>query len=796
MELQLPTSMELPVVAMRDDVVLPVMPTTLSIGREKSVLALNDAGGKPQQYLALFMQKDAKVEDPGALDLHQVGTLVRILKVLHHKDKYHVVVEGVARIVAVKWTQTEPYLKVSATVHDEPRDALIRDAYHDKTSLIRKSAYRLFRLSQHMPTDLLSLLNTIVDPATIADLVAAISPFDPSDRQAVLEAFEISARLDLVAELLERHTSLVEVNQKIESKTQEDIARSQKEYYLREKIRTIRSELGEEDEGEDPDDVETLKERMLLAEMPPEVEKSALRELRRLKKMTPQSSEYSVTRTYIDWLLDLPWSKHSEDTLDLDQAQRILEEDHYGMDKAKDRILEYLAVCKLKKDMKSPILCLVGPPGVGKTSLAKSVARALNRELVRVSLGGIRDEAEIRGHRRTYIGAMPGQIIKGYKKAGTNNPVMILDEIDKLSSDHRGDPAGALLEVLDPEQNSTFRDNYLDLPFDLSKTMFITTANSLSTIRTPLLDRLEVLHLSGYTMLEKVQIARNYIIKEQLEAHGLIPDHVSISDDALMRLIESYTREAGVRSLKREIGAVFRRIAKEVALLPENTDYPKREITPELVDEIRGPIKFTNDVAERTSIPGVVTGMAWTSVGGDILFIEATMMPGTGKLKLSGNLGDVMKESIGVAESYVRAIAKDLGIPKTVFQENDIHIHIPAGATPKDGPSAGVTMLTAIVSLLTGIPVHNELAMTGEASLRGAVLQVGGIKEKVMAAHRAGIRMVILPEKNEKDWPELPEDVRNDMVVHYCSRMVDVLNTALDKDKLEAFKAKSGESKD
>ena len=562
-------------------------------------------------------------------------------------------------------------------------------------------------------------------------------------------------------------------------------------YYLREKIRAIRKELGDDEDSADEDDFDSLKDRIVTAKMPPEVEKAAIRELRRLKKMSPQASEYSVTRTYIDWLLDLPWDKSTEDNLDLNQVIKILDEDHFGLEKAKDRILEYLAVCKLKKDMKSPILCFVGPPGVGKTSLAKSIARALGRETVRVSLGGVRDEAEMRGHRRTYVGAMPGQIIKGFKKAGTNNPVMILDEIDKISSDHRGDPAGALLEILDPEQNNSFRDHYLDLPFDLSKTLFVTTANSLSTIRKPLLDRLEILEVSGYTMQEKVEITKNYIIKKQLEDHGLTEDHLDIEDDAIRHLIEGYTREGGVRSLQREVGSVFRRIAKEVAMLPEGSKYLKRTITKEMVEDIRGPIKFTNDVAERTSVPGVVTGMAWTAVGGDILFIEATMMPGTGKLKLSGNLGDVMKESIGVAESYVRAIAKDLGIHKEVFSENDIHVHIPAGATPKDGPSAGITMLTAIVSLLTNIPVHHELAMTGEASLRGAVLQVGGIKEKVMAAHRAGIRMVLLPEKNEKDWPELPQEIRDDMIVHFVSRMEDVLKTALGPDKLEDFKKKS-----
>jgi ATP-dependent Lon protease len=764
------------------------MPTTLSVGREKSVLALEAVEAVPGRFLALFMQKDPSVEDPGALDLHQIGTVVRVLKTLHHKDKYHVVVEGVARIIASDWVHTEPYLKAHITTHLEPKDALVRDAFHEQTAHVRKLAYKLFKLNKNLPPDVLGLLNTILDPATLCDLVTAISPFDSEDRQEVLATFEVRDRLALVIALLEKNISMHSVLQKVDDRTQEEITKNQKEYYLREKIRAIRKELGDDEEAGDEDDFDSLKDRIVTAKMPPEVEKAAIRELRRLKKMSPQASEYSVTRTYIDWLLDLPWDKSTDDNLDLNQVIKILDEDHFGLEKAKDRILEYLAVCKLKKDMKSPILCFVGPPGVGKTSLAKSIARALGRETVRVSLGGVRDEAEMRGHRRTYVGAMPGQIIKGFKKAGTNNPVMILDEIDKISSDHRGDPAGALLEILDPEQNNSFRDHYLDLPFDLSKTLFVTTANSLSTIRKPLLDRLEILEVSGYTMQEKVEIAKGYIIKKQLEDHGLTEDHLEIEDGAIRHLIEGYTREGGVRSLQREVGSVFRRIAKEVAMLPEGSKYIKRTITKEMVEDIRGPIRFTNDVAERTSVPGVVTGMAWTAVGGDILFIEATMMPGTGKLKLSGNLGDVMKESIGVAESYVRAIAKDLGIPKEVFSENDIHVHIPAGATPKDGPSAGITMLTAIVSLLTDIPVHHELAMTGEASLRGAVLQVGGIKEKVMAAHRAGIRMVLLPEKNEKDWPELPQEIRDDMIVHFVSRMEDVLKTALGPDKLEAFK--------
>jgi ATP-dependent Lon protease len=562
--------------------------------------------------------------------------------------------------------------------------------------------------------------------------------------------------------------------------------KAQREYFLREQLKAIQKELGEVDDRQE--EFDDLKKMIKKAHMPKDVEKVAFKELKRMSRMSPGAAEYTVSRTYIDWLVELPWDKSTEDVLDIQQAATILDEDHYGLEKIKQRILEYLAVRKLKADMKGPILCLVGPPGVGKTSLAKSVARALDRKLIRMSLGGVRDEAEIRGHRRTYIGSLPGKVIKGLKKAGSNNPVYVLDEIDKLGADYRGDPASALLEVLDPEQNDTFLDHYLDVTFDLSKILFIATANMLGPVPPALRDRMEVLEIPGYTMEDKLRIATGFIIPEVIEDHGITDEHVDFQEEGIRFLIESYTREAGVRTLKRELASVTRWVAKEVAA---GTLEGRCAITPEKVEEIRGPVKYFSDVAERTAVAGVATGLAWTAAGGDILFIEATKMKGKGMMKLTGSLGDVMKESVGVANSYVRAAALDHGIDPSVFEEIDIHVHVPSGAIPKDGPSAGVTMLTAIVSLLTDIPIDNEMAMSGEVTLRGAVLPVGGVKEKVLAAHRAGIKRVILPEKNRKDLPEIPDEIKKDMDFFFCSRMEDVLDHALGADKIAAKKAEA-----
>jgi ATP-dependent Lon protease len=650
-----------------------------------------------------------------------------------------------------------------------------------KMGNLRELAQRIIDLSPTIPSEASFLVRSIDNPGVLADIVSSNLGIGVEEKQELLETFDTHERMDKVVTLLNKEIQVLELSNKIQSEVKGEMDKAQREYFLREQLKAIQKELGEVDDRQE--EFEELKKKIKMARMPKETEKVAFKELKRMSRMSPGAAEYTVSRTYLDWLIELPWSKSTDDRIDVAKCAEILDEDHYGLEKVKRRIVEYLAVLKLKKDMKGPILCLVGPPGVGKTSLAKSVARALSRKMVRMSLGGVRDEAEIRGHRRTYIGSLPGRVIKGMKKAGTNNPVFVLDEIDKLGADYRGDPSSALLEVLDPEQNDTFADHYLDVPFDLSKVLFIATANMMQSIPGPLRDRMEVIRIPGYTMEEKVKIARNYIIQEQLEAHGLDDSHADVTDEGLRFLIESYTREAGVRSLKREIAALFRSVAKDVA---SGSLQEKRVLGVEDVEEIRGPIQFFNDVAERTAVPGVATGLAWTATGGDILFIEATKMKGKGATKLTGSLGDVMKESVGVANSYVRASAIDLGIDEDIFDKTDIHIHVPSGAIPKDGPSAGVTMLTAMVSLLTNINVDNKLAMTGEATLRGAVLPVGGIKEKVLAAHRAGIRRVLLPAKNEKDIPDIPEEVRNDMEIHFCSRMKEVLLHALGEENLAA----------
>jgi ATP-dependent Lon protease len=770
----------IPVLAVRNTVLFPVLTVPLNVGRNRSLAALRRAeelGG----YLAVFAQVEPATEDPGEQDLFQVGSVCKILRTMVIGDgKVSVVVQGLARCKAARWvTSADGFLNVRPDVFHNNNEDISADA-HAKGVMLRKL------VKTYLDASLITSPASVVvaeldDPALLADLVAANIGGSVEDKQLVLEAFAPDERIDRAIELVQKAILSNEVISHIEGEAKGEIEKGQRDYVLREQLKAIQKELGDGDEGDDHDE---LRKQVAVADMPPHARKAALKEIKRLKRMNPASSEYSVGRAYVEWLIEIPWSKSSEDHIDLDEAQRILDEDHHGLDKVKDRIVEHLAVRKLKADMKGPILCLVGPPGVGKTSLAKSIARATGREYCRISLGGVRDEAEIRGHRRTYIGSLPGQIIKGLKKAGTNNPVFVFDEVDKLGKDWRGDPASALLEVLDPEQNDTFTDHYIDLAFDLSKVMFLCTANQAGPIPGPLRDRMEIIELSGYTIDEKIQIARKHVIPEQLEEHGLTADHIVFESSGLELLVQSYTREAGVRGLKREIAAMCRNVAKGVA----KGETGSTTIDAAEVAEIRGPIKYFNEVAERTSVPGVATGLAWTAAGGDILFIEATSMEGDGKMKLSGSLGDVMKESIGVASSYIRSMAKDLGIDPKVFKATDIHVHVPSGATPKDGPSAGVTMLTAIVSLLTGICVDHELAMTGEATLRGAVLPVGGIKEKVLAAHRAGIKRLILPEKNRKDLPEIPEEVQADLDIVFCSRMEDVLEAALGAKQLAKHK--------
>jgi ATP-dependent Lon protease len=778
----LPTELELPVLAIRNTVIFPVLAFPINVGREKSLLAVDEAL-ENDKLLAILAQREAKNEDPDTGDLYTIGTVVKILKsVKMPGNKLSVIIQGLARVKVKDWRHTEPYLRASVEVHEEPAEH--PRELNAKMANLRELAQRIIDLSPQIPSEASFLVRSIDNPGVLADIVASNLGIGVEEKQDLLENFETSARMDAVVALLNKEIQVLELSNKIQSEVKGEMDKAQREYFLREQLKAIQKELGEVDDRQE--EFEDLKKSIKKARMPKDVEKVAFKELKRMSRMSPGAAEYTVSRTYIDWLVDLPWDKSTSDVIDIDAAAKILDEDHYGLEKIKQRILEYLAVRKLKADMKGPILCLVGPPGVGKTSLAKSVARALDRKLIRMSLGGVRDEAEIRGHRRTYIGSLPGKVIKGLKKAGSNNPVYVLDEIDKLGADYRGDPASALLEVLDPEQNDSFLDHYLDVTFDLSKILFIATANTLGPVPPALRDRMEVLEIPGYTMEDKLRIANGFIIPDVLEDHGITDEHVEFEEEAVRFIIESYTREAGVRNLKRELASVARWVAKEVA---GDTLKGKAVITPEKVEEIRGPVKYFSDVAERTAVAGVATGLAWTAAGGDILFIEATKMKGKGLMKLTGSLGDVMKESVGVANSYVRAAALDHGIDPSVFDEIDIHVHVPSGAIPKDGPSAGVTMLTAIVSLLTDIPIDNELAMSGEVTLRGAVLPVGGVKEKVLAAHRAGIKRIILPEKNRKDLPDIPDEIKNDMEFFFCSRMEDVLDRVLGAKKIAAKKA-------
>jgi ATP-dependent Lon protease len=624
-----------------------------------------------------------------------------------------------------------------------------------------------------VPPELISTVQSVSSPSTGADMVASFMDLKPEEKQEVLETLDVRRRLDRVIELLNYRIEILKLSRDIGQQTRDSMEGRQREYILREQLKAIQKELGE-GEGTAAE-IQELEKAIAEAGMPPEVEEQARKELKRLERMPEAAAEYSMVRTYLDWLIELPWSKLSEDAIDITEARRILDEDHYGLDKIKRRILEYLAVRKLNPTGKSPILCFVGPPGVGKTSLGQSIARATGRKFVRASLGGVHDEAEIRGHRRTYIGALPGNIIQGIRKAGTRNPVFMLDEMDKLGAGFHGDPSSALLEVLDPEQNSTFRDNYLAVPFDLSQVMFIGTANVLDGIPGPLRDRMEVIELPSYTEDEKVEIARRYLVRRQLEANGLTPEQAEISDEAIRAIVRDYTREAGVRNLERLIGSVFRNLAVRIA----EGQVEHVRIGPEDLHGILGPRRFEDEVAMRTSVPGVATGLAWTPVGGDILFVEATRVPGSGKLILTGQLGDVMKESAQAALSLIKSRAGELGIAESLFEKSDIHVHVPAGAIPKDGPSAGVAMFTALVSLLTGRCARSDTAMTGEISLRGLVLPVGGIKEKVLAAHRAGIRRVMLPARNRKDFEDIPESARNDLEFVWLERVDDATAAAL-----------------
>ncbi len=770
----------LPILPLRNSVFFPGGVLPLAVGRQKTIALIKDAV-RDEQVIGVVTQRRAEEEDPGAADLYTVGTVARVVKLLKMgEDNYSLVVQGLARFKVLELVQESPYLKARV---DPVEDKTLTDDVEVEALAInlKKLAREVIELMPELPAAATELVESITHPGHLADLIAANVDVPIEEKQQVLETVDLKARMKLVLELLNRKREILKLSNKIDSAVKGEMSKTQREYYLRQQLKAIKEELGEL--GEEEEELDELAERLKKAGLPPDVDKVAQKELNRLKSIPTASSEYTVARTYLDWIADLPWSKRSDDNLDIENARTILDSDHYGLQQIKKRILEYLAVRKLKNDMRGPILCFVGPPGVGKTSLGQSIARAVGRKFVRLSLGGVRDEAEIRGHRRTYVGALPGRIIQSMKKAATVNPVMMLDEIDKLGADFRGDPSAALLEVLDPEQNFSFSDHYLDLAYDLSKVMFIGTANLLDPIPGPLRDRMEILELPGYTFEEKVHIAQNHLIPKQLKEHGLAVEQITLTEKALVKMVMAYTREAGVRNLERRIADVCRAVAVEVAsgkILPG----ARRAVDEVDLPDMLGPEKFYNETAERTEIPGVATGLAWTAAGGDILFIEATKMPGKGSLTLTGQLGDVMKESAQAALSYLRSKSDSLGLAPNFLEKTDIHLHFPAGGIPKDGPSAGVTILTALVSLLTGIRVRSDVAMTGEATLRGLVLPVGGIKEKVLAAHRAGIKRIIMPARNEKDLVDVPEQARKELEFVYAAHMDDVLKAALEENPL------------
>jgi ATP-dependent Lon protease len=762
------------ILPLRNTVLFPSTITPLVVGRPSSLQIVEEAV-RQQSLIGFVAQRDPKIETPQPKHLFRVGTAADVLRMFSLPDgQRQIIIQGRQRFGIAEFIETDPFLIARVTMIEEK--APQTKSFEARILNLRQEALRALTLLPEPLQELRATIERIDNPLTLIDIIASTLDVPPTEKQEILELFDPEARAQRVAEKLARQIELLELSKKIGDQTKESMDRAQRQFFLREQLKAIQKELGEED-GKSLE-AEELRKKVYDAKMPPEVEKEVLRELSRLERMPEMAAEYSSLRTYLDWMIELPWSVFSEEQIDLPRAREILDADHYNLEKIKKRIIEFLAVRKLKPQGKSPILCFVGPPGVGKTSLGQSIARAMNRKFVRQSLGGVHDEADVRGHRRTYVGALPGNIIQGIRKAGTNNPVFMLDEIDKLSASFHGDPSAALLEVLDPAQNSSFQDHYLGVPFDLSQVLFIATANMLDTIPPPLRDRMEILQLSGYIEEEKLAIAKNYLIPRQRAQNGLESGNIVFTDEAIREVVRAYTREAGVRQLERELGAICRGVATRVAEGLKETVTVEREA----VQEYLGPQKFFNEIALRTSLPGVATGLAWTPVGGDILFVEATKMPGEGRLQLTGQLGDVMKESAQAALSLIKSRAESLGIDPELFRKQDLHVHIPAGAIPKDGPSAGITLFVALVSLLLGKRISKDIAMTGEISLRGLVLPVGGIKEKVLAAKRAGISCVLLPDLNRRDVEEIPVAARESIRFEYLKTVDEALALALEQD--------------
>ena len=760
-----------PIVAMRNVVLFPGIVLPVTLGREESIAAAQEAV-RTGRKIGLLLQRDAAVDKPSPADLYDVGVLATVVRYVTAADgAHHLVCQGESRFRLLQIVREAPFLAARVQAIEEPTGS--GPQIEARVDYLKTRATEALALLPQVPVELSRTIAGIDSPAQLADLIVSFMDVKPQEKQELLETLDLKERLDKVVRLLAHRVEVLKITRDIAEQTQAALGERQREAVLREQLHQLQKELGEgEAEGSEFDE---LDKAIAAAHMPAEVEEQARKELKRLQRMSEASPEHGMVRAYLDWIVALPWSKTDAEDINIERAGMVLDEDHYGLEKVKRRILEYLAVRKLNPQGRSPILCFVGPPGVGKTSLGQSIARALGLKFVRASLGGVHDEAEVRGHRRTYIGALPGNIIQGLRKAGTRNPVFMLDEIDKLSASLQGDPASALLEVLDPEQNATFRDNYLGLPFDLSHVLFIATANVLETIPGPLRDRMEIIELTGYTEEEKLEIAKRYLVQRQLKANGLQSSQASISDAALMRVISQYTRESGCRNLEREIGALLRRAAMRIA----EGKVTSVHFEPDEVAEVLGPYRFENEVAQRTSIAGVATGLAWTPVGGDILFVESARVPGSGKLILTGQLGDVMKESAQAALSLVKAQAGELGIDAKLFDQSDIHVHVPAGAIPKDGPSAGVAMFVSLVSLMKRRAVRPDVAMTGEISLRGLVLPVGGIKEKTIAAARAGVRKVILPARNRRDLEDIPQSTRRLLEFIWVERVSDALEAAL-----------------